>query len=580
MLSERFLDLFGKIAKPGTPISGTPYKVLDIIGDRYAISGLLGQGGMGIVYLVYNKQTDGLTALKSFRDSFLEKDHIRSLFRAEVEAWVNLTVHPNVLQVLWVQEINGRLYVEMPLIPPPVGLERASLDAIIKRGPVDFTQALTWAIQFCRGMQHAYRHGIHCHLDIKPANLLIDESDSLLISDFGLAGLIRADDDVLMRPVGTPAYMPPEQFEGGVPGTMNDIYSFGLVLFEMIAGKHPFARSFGDATKPSAGTDTFNRWQVIHTSSSVPHVSGSIDGIIQKCLAKEPGERYMTFAQVAEELSWLRLTKVGKPETPMPPSTDEDENWTARGGHYEALGNYDKAISCYEEALSRDQDNWPAWNGRGICLYRLGRHLEAIECFKSAINPDSSEEEPWNNLGLAYNALGRGPEAIRCFQESIKIDRTNSSTWVNLGTSLQDSLRYQDALDCYDKGLQLDPNYAIGWLNRGNCLLELQRPEDATTSLRKALKIDPALENAKLSLAKCLMIKKDFQEALDLLHKLAQSSTLQAEELYNLGFLYEYLRSIPQAIECYTRFIQCDPPHLKIQVDQARQAIEKLKKQP
>jgi serine/threonine protein kinase len=148
----------------------------------------VGKGGFGIVYLAYIRQTEEVCALKTFRDELLADAAAREAFKKEALLWVNLEAHPFIVAARWVEEVSGRLFVQMDyMVPDAKG--RVSLADYLARagGPLDAGQALRWAVQFCLGMEHAQARGIKCHRDIKPANILITQDGTLKISDFGLA---------------------------------------------------------------------------------------------------------------------------------------------------------------------------------------------------------------------------------------------------------------------------------------------------------------------------------------------------------------------------------------------------------
>jgi serine/threonine protein kinase len=211
-------------------------------------------------------------ALKTFRDELLANPAAREAFKKEALLWVNLGEHPFILAARWVEEAFGRLFVAMDYIAPDAEGRVSLADHLAHaNGRLDTNQILEWAIQFCIGMEHANSRGIECHRDIKPANILISRDGILKISDFGLASaaeaawrqrnghgvmLAAADSNMSFgfslietdgkKLCGTPGYMPPEVLRGESPDRRSDIYSFGLVLWQMAAGSPvlPFLVSY------------------------------------------------------------------------------------------------------------------------------------------------------------------------------------------------------------------------------------------------------------------------------------------------------------------------------------------------
>lgn len=236
------------------------YKHGDVIGGKYVIHDTLGKGGFGIVYLVQMRETGEAFAMKSILDGLVANPVAYEAFKKEALLWVNLERYPFIVAAQWVEQVGGRLFVLMEHITADAK-GRVSLAEHLADPDrsLDANQALEWGIQFCLGMEHAQSRGIKCHRDVKPGNILIGQDGTLKISDFGLAvaaqsvwrssnkqrespatdgadvgfhfSLIEADGK--MR-CGTPGYMPPEVYRGEGADIRSDIYSFGLVLWQMV----------------------------------------------------------------------------------------------------------------------------------------------------------------------------------------------------------------------------------------------------------------------------------------------------------------------------------------------------------
>ena len=161
----------------------------DFIGQEYEVYDVLGEGGFGIVYLVYSHETKSVYALKTFRDEYLEDLQTRIRFRKEAQVWIDLERHPYLVRAYFVEEISGRLYIAMEYIAS-VEPDPNTLEGHLSHKPPDLTQSLRWAIQFCHGMEYAYSRGIKAHRDIKPTNIMIGQDKAVKISDFGLAGVV------------------------------------------------------------------------------------------------------------------------------------------------------------------------------------------------------------------------------------------------------------------------------------------------------------------------------------------------------------------------------------------------------
>ena len=206
-----------------------------ILANRYRIVGLLGKGGMGEVYRADDLKLTQPVALKFLPDRYLSDGAALARFHREVRVARQVS-HRNVCRVYDIGEIDGRHFLSMEFIK---GEELSSLLRRIGRLPSD--KAVQIARQICAGLSAAHENGI-LHRDLKPSNVMIDSDGNARITDFGLAGLVEEfhEDEV---GAGTPAYMAPEQFDGGALTVKTDVYSLGLVLYELFTGKRAFEAS-------------------------------------------------------------------------------------------------------------------------------------------------------------------------------------------------------------------------------------------------------------------------------------------------------------------------------------------------
>ena len=265
-------------------VSGT------ILADRYRIVGLLGKGGMGEVYRADDLKLSQPVALKFLPDNYLSHGAALARFHREVRVARQVS-HKNVCRVYDIGEIDGRHYLSMEFIK---GEELSSLLRRIGRLPTD--KALQIARQICAGLSAAHDSGI-LHRDLKPANIMIDADGNARITDFGLASLaeeIREDE----MAAGTPAYMAPEQFEGDAPTVRSDIYSLGLVLYELFTGKRAYeASTLGELIRLRRSDSTPTTPTAI-----VKDLDPLIERVIDRCLQRDPAARPASALQVAAAL--------------------------------------------------------------------------------------------------------------------------------------------------------------------------------------------------------------------------------------------------------------------------------------
>src|SRR5436190_15786440 len=261
-----------------------------ILADRYRIVGLLGKGGMGEVYRADDLKLAQPVALKFLPDHLLSDGAALARFHREVRVARQVS-HKNVCRVYDIGEIDGRHFLSMEYIK---GEELSSLLRRIGRLPQD--KALQLARQICAGLAAAHDVGF-LHRDLKPANIMIDADGNARILDFGLGGLTDEFAEEEIR-AGTPAYMSPEQIEGKEQTVQSDIYSLGLVLYELFTGKRAFdAPSLNELIKLRRSDTTPTT-----PSSIVKGLDPLIEKIIDRCIRKDPEERPASALQVAAAL--------------------------------------------------------------------------------------------------------------------------------------------------------------------------------------------------------------------------------------------------------------------------------------
>jgi serine/threonine-protein kinase len=260
-----------------------------IVAGRYRIIGLIGEGGMGEVYRADDMKLGQAVALKFLPES-LERDESRlQRFLNEVKIARQVS-HANVCRVYDVGEVGGQHYLSMEYVD---GEDLASLLRRIGRLPGD--KAAQIARQICAGLAAAHRLGI-VHRDLKPSNVMIDGRGQARITDFGLAGWAEGFSGAEIR-VGTPAYMSPEQLSGQEVTPQSDIYSLGLVLYELFTGKAAFeAPTIAEITKRHQETTP------TIPSTLVPDLDPAVERVILLCLEKDPRSRPSSPLAVAAAL--------------------------------------------------------------------------------------------------------------------------------------------------------------------------------------------------------------------------------------------------------------------------------------
>jgi serine/threonine protein kinase len=201
--------------------------------SHYKIVEKLGEGGMGVVYRADDTKLNRTVALKFLSSQALSNPEAKSRFITEARAAAALD-HPNICSVHGIEDVDGRMFIAMQYV------DGESLNEKTGRGPLRLPQALSLGIDIARGLQEAHENGI-VHRDIKSANVMITGKGQAKITDFGLAKLIGSTGITKTGTIlGTAAYMSPEQLTGETADHRSDIWSLGVILYEMLTGRLPF----------------------------------------------------------------------------------------------------------------------------------------------------------------------------------------------------------------------------------------------------------------------------------------------------------------------------------------------------
>ena len=260
-----------------------------LVTNRYQIIGLLGKGGMGEVYRANDLTLDQPVALKFLPESMSRDAAMLARFHNEVRIARQVS-HPNVCRVYDLGDVDGRPYLSMEYID---GEDLGSLLRRIGRLPAD--KAIEFARRICAGLAAAHDKGV-LHRDLKPSNIMVDSKGQVFITDFGLAAVTGELREAQARE-GTPAYMAPEQLAGTEVTARSDIYSLGLVLYEMFAGRRPFeAGSLAEMVRLQQQSEPASLTTVVRD------IDPAVERVIQRCLSADPRRRPASALAVAAAL--------------------------------------------------------------------------------------------------------------------------------------------------------------------------------------------------------------------------------------------------------------------------------------
>lgn len=269
-----------------------------IMNDRYEMQQRIGRGGMADVYLARDILLDRLVAIKVLFPEFATDPAFVERFRREAQSAGNLN-HPNIVSVYDWGRSNNTYFMAMEYVPG-----RTLAEALADVGQINATKAAEVGIEVAAALSFAHRNNV-VHRDIKPGNILIGSNGQLKVADFGIARALGSAADSNLTQVGavmgTAAYLSPEQAQGGQPDPRSDLYSLGIVLYEMVAGHPPFS---GDNPVSIAYKQVHDSPQPLNQiAGDVPR---AFEAIVARLLAKDPGTRYPTAEAARDDLRRFR----------------------------------------------------------------------------------------------------------------------------------------------------------------------------------------------------------------------------------------------------------------------------------
>jgi serine/threonine protein kinase/tetratricopeptide (TPR) repeat protein len=272
--------------------------------SHYKIISKIGAGGMGEVYLAEDNELNRKVALKFLPQHLCQDENCRARFKREAQAAAALK-HANIITIHEVSESQGRPFIVMEYI------EGKSLRDIIKEGKLTINKAINLTMQICAGLNDAHETGI-VHRDIKPSNILLDKNNQPIILDFGLATIKGAAKITKTgSTLGTMGYLSPEQARGEKADKRSDLFSVGVILYEMITGRQPFHHEYEAATLNAILHDAPEPLSRYKSGVAV-----ELQQIVDKALEKNPETRYQHADDLLADLKRLQITTIPRRRSP------------------------------------------------------------------------------------------------------------------------------------------------------------------------------------------------------------------------------------------------------------------------
>lgn len=422
---------------------GINLRLTDFVNVDIDVSGR-GSGGVGLVYWGPDRLADGRwRALKTLRPNVLnEKPEARAEFIREALAWMSMWPHPNLVPAEGIVSIDNQQYIVLTYA------EHGSLRNQI-RPDMPLATALRWAQMIAAGLDALHapdpdvpRGGVS-HGNLKPENVLIHETGVAQLSDFGLATVLN--DHLRVQPAlessasrrGTFAYMAPEQWTRTTRADCEaDMYAFGIILYELLTGEHPFPSLRGRPTK--------DEWRKAHEQDRPgelgEHMRGvpdALDQLVQRCLSKHPQERptaseaYATLQRIARQ---LKLPAYVAKDTLTRTPANQVSVWGSLATTYAQFGYFEEALRRVNRVLAIDAHNATGLGTRANVLAELGRVNEALHAFDAALAARSPHQRSYTatllcNRATMLGKVGRFAEADAGFARALGLVPADADVW-------------------------------------------------------------------------------------------------------------------------------------------------------
>jgi len=526
------LPSFTKTLVPPVPA----LKKGSLFANKYRISGEIGRGGMGVVFKAEDTKLKRPVALKLLPMEVSHFPDAKERFIREAQAAAALD-HPNICTVYEVEEQDGQMYIAMAYI------DGKSLKAKIAQEPLQIDEAMEIAIQVAEGLEEAHRKGI-VHRDIKPANIMLTAKGQAKIMDFGLARLESAGDLTRSAVVmGTVAYMSPEQALGKKVDHRTDIWSFGCLLYEMLAGHSPFQGGHEQAILQA----------IIHGDpqpiTALRHdIPVGLDKILERCLKKNPLDRYPDADALISDLKSVNLAEIASiPSVSVPKvapsvavlpfadmSPEKDQEYFAEGIAEELIN----ALAHIQGLRVVARTSAFALKSMNLDIREIGRMLSVKAVLEGSVRKAGNRLRVTAQLinvedgfHLWSERYDRDMADIFAIQDEIT-EAIVESLKVTLRVGEKTALRkrstddpeayslylkglyfyarpspesYNKALDLFQAAIAKDPNFALAYAGMANIfgglgVLNLSPPAEmwpkAKAALQKALSLDEDLAEA------------------------------------------------------------------------------------
>jgi serine/threonine protein kinase/Flp pilus assembly protein TadD len=567
--------------------------------SHYEILTRLGEGGMGIVYKARDLHLGRNVALKFLRPDALRNEQRRARFLREARAAASLD-HPNICTVHGIEEVDEHIFLAMALV------EGTSLEQRLRTGPLEPAEAVRTAMQVALGLQAAHQHGI-VHRDIKSSNIMLTRDSEAKILDFGLARVIEGPEATTTTAgIGTPAYMSPEQVRNESVDPRTDIWSWGVVFYEMLAGRLPFpGENIGAVVYSIVHEDPVSLDQL------VPDLPTGLAVIATRALAKRPEDRYPDDATLLADLGAPERVRREAPPADTGPakrrpsiavlrfadiSSVHDQGYFCEGLAEEIIND----LAHLEGLRVASRTSVVALEDESVDVRAIGRRLATETVLEGSVRKSGERLritaqliDVTSGYHLWSEQYDRRLEDILVIQEEIA-RRIVDALKIRLSAREERSLekpgmRDVQAYDLYLRGRQIfyrtkrdnldlalqvfteatqkDPTFAPALAGMADCHSyrytyfggdesDLRRALEASA---RALKLSPDRAEAHAARGLAVSLDKRYDEAEREFEEATRLNPVLYEALYSFGRLRVVQGRLQEAAELYERLLKTYP---------------------
>jgi serine/threonine protein kinase len=460
---------------------------------KYLIQRELGRGAGGVVYRARDPIINRLVALKTITTGLAEYPDLLQRFYQEAQSAGGLQ-HPNIVTIYDLGDADGIPYIAMEL------LEGESLDQLIsRRAALPVPLKLTYALQACRALDYAHKRGI-IHRDIKPDNVMLTRDGTVKVVDFGIARVLETSKTQTGMLLGTFAYMSPEQYHGEHADARSDIWSFGVLLYELLAYQRPFR-----GATPASLMHSICQQEPSPLQDTIPDCPAALEKVIQRVLRKSPDERYQSMEEVLLDLDPICKSLQAESVAAL----------VVQARTLSEQGDYSQSRDLLRQALQIDSTNTQARN----LLEKANTELRRI-----LIRPKLQQQI---EKGRELLAEGKAQEARMEAEVVLQLDPTFEPAQELLKRVQQEMDRARQVAEWIDAAEQ---RLAQGLLEEAEELLAKVLEAESTNQQAKALQLQVTNEKAerqrraqfleKMQQARGLWTQQNYTECIQLLVEL------------------------------------------------------------